>query len=387
MDESGGRLPEPILDQLRRRRSAKWRGHPADVLPLPVAEMDFALAPEVTAALREAVDNSDTGYALAAPYLGDALAAFAASRWGWFLDPSAVTAVPDVGVGMVELLRVLARPGDMVVISPPVYHPFFDWIPESGATLAEAPLRRDSAGWRLDLAALESAFAAGAAAYVLCNPHNPVGRAHTAAELTALVELALRYRVTVISDEVHAPLVLPGAAFTPLLTLPGAAEVAVSLLSASKAWNLPGLKCAAVVTASAAMAELTARLPPGARWRTGHFGVIASVAAFTAGQPWLDRLLVTLAQRRALLGELLAERLPMVRWHPPEATYLAWIDCSELGTGSQPQELFLSRGKVAVEPGPKFGAGGGGHVRLNFATSAAILDEATARMARAAAGG
>jgi len=215
-------LPVDALEVLRRRRSAKWQTYPADVLPLTVAEMDFPLATPITEALREAVDRSDAGYALPAPDLGRALEGFAASRWNWDIDPGSVTAVTDVGVGVVELLRVLTRPGDAVVISPPVYPPFFDWIPEAGGRLLEVPLAHGATGWRLDLAALERAFATHPAAYVLCNPHNPVGRAHSAGELAALVRLARIYRVSIISNEIHGPLVLPGATFTPLLTVPGA---------------------------------------------------------------------------------------------------------------------------------------------------------------------
>ena len=375
-------LPVAPLSELRRRRSAKWHTYPADVLPLTVAEMDFGLAPPVRAVLRAALDGDDTGYSAAVPELGRAYARFAKDRWDFAVDPEAVTAVTDVGVGVVELLRVLTRPGDAVVISPPVYPPFFDWPPEAGARLHEVLLTSD---YRLDLEALERAFASHPAAYVLCNPHNPVGRVHTAAELAALVRLARIYRVTIVSDEIHAPLVLPGATYTPLLTVPGAAEVAVAVVSASKAFNLAGLKCAAVVTGSPAMAEVVRRFPPDARWRTGHFGVLASVAAFTDGGPWLDQLLRTLDHRRSQLGELLAARLPTLRWRPPEATYLAWLDTSAIGPDDTARELFLERGRIALEPGLRFGAPGAGHVRLNYGTSAEIIDEATSRMAAALA--
>lgn len=375
-------LPVAPLSELRRRRSAKWHTYPADVLPLTVAEMDFGLAPPVRAVLRAALDGDDTGYSAAVPELGRAYARFAKDRWDFAVDPEAVTAVTDVGVGVVELLRVFTRPGDAVVISPPVYPPFFDWPPEAGARLHEVLLTSD---YRLDLEALERAFASHPAAYVLCNPHNPVGRVHTAAELAALVRLARIYRVTIVSDEIHAPLVLPGATYTPLLTVPGAAEVAVAVVSASKAFNLAGLKCAAVVTGSPAMAEVVRRFPPDARWRTGHFGVLASVAAFTDGGPWLDQLLRTLDHRRSQLGELLAARLPTLRWRPPEATYLAWLDTSAIGPDDTARELFLERGRIALEPGLRFGAPGAGHVRLNYGTSAEIIDEATSRMAAALA--
>lgn len=374
-------LPVAPLEELRKRRSAKWRTHPDDVLPLPVAEMDFDLAPPVAAALREAVDRSDTGYPAAAPMLGKALAGFAGERWGWDVDPAAVIAVADVGVGVVELLRVLARPGDPVVVCPPVYAPFFGWVPEAGARVHEVPL----VDGRLDLAGLERAFATHPAAFLLCSPHNPVGRVHSHDELIEVVRLARAYGVTVVSDEIHSPLVLPGARFTPILTVPGAAEVAVSVVSASKAWNLAGLKCGSVVTASPAMAAVVDRFPPDTPWRVGHFGVLATVAAYTDGGPWLDRLLATLDDRRTLLGRLLAERLPTLSWRPPEATFLAWLDCSAIGSGNHPGEHFLEKARIATEPGLKFGAAGGGHVRLNFATGAEILDQATAQMAAALA--
>jgi cysteine-S-conjugate beta-lyase len=377
-------LDVPSLGELRQRWSAKWRTYAADVLPLTVAEMDFTLAPPVAAALRDAVERSDVGYAMPAPQLGNAIAGFAERRWGWGVDASAVTSMTDVGVAVVELLRLLTRPGDRVVISPPVYPPFFDWVPEAGAQVVEVPLAHDAeTGWRLDLPGLEHAFASHPAAYILCNPHNPVGRVHTADELAALVELAARYDVRLVSDEIHAPLVLPGAMYTPLLTVPGAGDVAISVVSASKAWNLAGLKCAAIITASPSTAALVAQLPPDTKWRTGHLGVIATVAAFSTADGWLDDLLRTLDARRAQLGALLRERLPAITWHPPQATFLAWLDCTAIGPGDTAHELFLDRAKVALEPGRRFGAIGGGYVRLNYATSADILDQATTQMAGA----
>uniref|UniRef100_UPI0027420E4F MalY/PatB family protein n=1 Tax=Actinoplanes sp. RD1 TaxID=3064538 RepID=UPI0027420E4F len=237
-----------------------------------------------------------------------------------------------------------------------------------------------TAGYRLDLAALETAFAARPAAYVLANPHNPVGRVHTPEELAALVTLASEYGVTIISDEIHAPLVLPGATHTPFLSIPGAEAVGVSLVSASKAFNLAGLKCAAVVEGTR---DLAVRFPPDARWRTGHLGMLATVAAFTAGDAWLDELLAFLAERRAQLAGLLADRLPDVTWRHPEATYLAWLDCRALGLGDDPAAVFLEKGRVALEPGTRFGTQGAGFVRLNFGTSAEVLEEGIERMARA----
>jgi cysteine-S-conjugate beta-lyase len=237
----------------------------------------------------------------------------------------------------------------------------------------------------LDLDLIEREFASGAAAYVLCNPHNPVGRVHPPEELNALIELAHRYGVIVISDEIHAPLVLPGATFTPLLSVPGAADIAISVLSASKAWNLAALKCACIVTASPTMASIVTELPPDTRWRVGHFGVIAAVAAWTEGDPWLDLLLRTPDARRTQLGALLNTALPELIWSPPQATYLAWLDCTALGDDDVPKNIFLDKGQVALEPGPRFGTPGDGFVRLNFATSGQILSAAVNAMAHAAA--
>jgi cystathionine beta-lyase len=290
----------------------------------------------------------------------------------------------------VELLRVLCEPGQALVVNTPVYPPFFSWAAETGLRIVEVPLRHDpaaadvaSGGWRLDLEGLEAAFAAGARTYLLCSPHNPVGRVHSAPELAAVVELATRHGVRVIADEIHAPLVLDGASFTPFLTVPGAAEVGVSLVAASKAFNLAGLKCAQVVTAGSALSSAVSRLPADLRWRVGHLGVLASVAAYREGSGWLDALLCTLGRRHEQLGQLVAQRLPQVRWQHPEATFLAWLDCRGVGEGAQPQQRFLESGRVALYPGPDFGAPGSGWVRLNVATSGEILDEAVTRMAHA----
>jgi cystathionine beta-lyase len=368
------------LAELRRRRSDKWQRFPGDVLPLFVAEMDYDLAPPVAEALLDAVRRSDTGYPVADPALGRAFAGFAGRHWGWEVDPGQVTPVSDVGVGVVETLRVLTRPGTVVAISPPVYPPFFDWVPETGTRLLDVPLAHDDAGYRLDLAALEAAFATHPAAYLLCNPHNPVGRVHTADELAALVRLARLYRVPIISDEIHAPLVLPGATFTPLLAVPGAADVAVAVVSASKAFNLAGLKCAAVVTAGSRMAQTVARFAFDTGDRLGHLGLLASIAAFTDSDAWLSTLISTLDARRTQLGGLLRGHLPGVHWVPPEATFLAWLDCRGLGADDEPYDRFLTEARVALVAGTDFGAAGAGHCRLNFATSPEILIEAVIRM-------
>lgn len=374
------------LQDLRRRTSTKWRFHPPDVLPLWVAEMDVPLAEPVADALREAVALGDTGYADGPEPYAEALRGFASARWGWRLRPSLTRLVPDVMQGAAELVRLLTRPGDAVVVNPPVYAPFFALVSRLERRLVEAPL---GDGHRLDPESLEAAFRTAAgprgrpAVYLLSSPHNPTGTVHTAAELGTVAELAEAYGVRVIADEIHAPLVPPGATFVPYLTVPGS-ERAFALFSASKAWNLAGLKAALAVAGDAAAEDL-ARLPAEVGNGASHLGVLAHVAALRDGGPWLEDLLDGLAANRSLLGALLAEHLPSVRYRPPAGTFLAWLDCTRLGLGDDPAAAFLDRGRVALVPGSAFGAGGAGFARLNFATSPAVLTEAVARMAAACA--
>ncbi len=279
------------LDALRTRRSAKWQTYPADVLPAWVAEMDFPLAPPIRETLLEAVEHDDCGYPYPGP-LGEAFAAFAAARHGWLVDPGQVKLVPDVMSGITDLLDVLTGPGAEIVVNPPIYPPFFSAVRDIGRRVIEVPLAAGESGWTLDLDALERAFAAGAAAYLLCNPHNPTGRVFTREELCDVAELATRYRVLVLSDEIHAPLTLAGATHTPYVTVgEEAAAHSLTLASASKAWNIAGLKCALVVSGSATGEQLSSRMSPHLRYHSGHLGVVASVVAFIDGGPWLDGLL------------------------------------------------------------------------------------------------
>ncbi len=341
--------------------------HPADVLPSSIAEMDFDLAEPVRQALHAAVERGDLGYADGFADLAIAYADFAEGAWHWRPDPALVAPVTDVGVGAVELLRAVGA--RRAVISTPVYPPFLDWVPEAGARLIDVPLREG----RLDPEALERAFRGGGA-YLLCNPQNPTGTVHTATELAAVVAAAQRHGVVIISDEIHAPLALPGARYTPLLAVPGAEDVAVVLASASKAWNLAGLKCALIVSGGPATAPLLRRLPPDSRWRVGWLGVVAATAAFRHGEPWRSRLLHTLDDRRDYVTGLVRERLPELTFVPPAATYLGWLSSGPAATGTELADAVLTHGRVAVEAGENFGAGGAGHIRVNFATSRLLLD-------------
>lgn len=382
------KLTVPTLKELRTRTSEKWREYSADVLPLFVAEMDFALAEPIAEALTAAIRRSDTGYAGAGSTLPDAFAAFAERRWNWRVDPAQVSTTTDVSVVIVESLRLAIASGDGVVINPPAYAPFFDLVAEAGGRVVEVPLLPPEGsateGWALDLDGLEAAFAAGARAYLLCSPHNPVGLVHSAEQLTAVAELAARYDVTVISDEIHAPLTHSTTNFTPFLSVSDAArEHGITAASASKAWNLAGLKCAMFVTASERMSRLLTALPEEVHFRTSLFGRIAATAAFTEGEPWLDAALETIESNAALLVSLLDERMPRIRYRAPRASYLAWLDFRGLDWGNDPSVRALSRARVALNPGPTFGTQGRGFARLNFACSPDTLTEAITRLAAA----
>ncbi len=373
-------LTELPPERLRLRRSAKWARYPADVLPAWVAEMDFPLAEPVRVALAEAVELDDTGYAWPeGTGLAEAFAEFAAARLGWEVDPVAVSPSSDVVGAITALLREITEPGDPVVVNTPVYHPFFSLIEELGCELMEAPL----VDGELDPEAVERCFAAGARALILCSPHNPAGTVPTREQLAAVAAAAVRHGAWVLADEIHAPLTLPGAEHVPFLGVSEeAAERGIALCSASKTFNLAGLQCAQIVTASEGAAAVIGRLPHLAT-HCGHLGAIASVAAFRAGSDWLDDVIAVLDHNRTLLAQLLAENLPEVGYAPPRAGYLAWLDLRPLDLGEDPSEALLERGRVALSPGPQFGPQGAGFARLNIGTSPALVEEAVTRIAKA----
>jgi cystathionine beta-lyase len=388
------------IEDLRQRRSAKWRAADSDVLPLWVAEMDVRPAGPIVEELRQALDRGDTGYSYGTEY-AEAYAAFAAARWGTdHFDVARSAIVPDVMLGAVELLKVVTGPGDAVVVTPPVYPPFYAFAEHLGRRVVEVPLTRHG---RLDLDALAAAFATaaaeGPAGFLLCNPHNPTGTVHSAAELAGVAAAAEATGVRVVADEIHAPLVLPGATFTPYLSAPGAGR-GFALVSASKGWNLAGLK-AAVAFAGPEAADDLGRLPEEVSHGPSHLGVLAHTAALRHGTEWLDVVLGELARNRALLGELLATHLPSVDWTPGAATFLAWLDFRNLpwvaeagvhGPGERGTvrgdasaragvaAWLLEHARVLLSSGPAFGTGGERCARLNFATSATVLTEAVERM-------
>lgn len=365
------------LNDLRRRTSIKWRRFEPDVLPMFVAEMDIQLAAPVAERLHRAIADGDTGYP-ELPVYQEAFAAFSEWMWGWQPDPRAdMCLAGDVMSGMRELLLAITAPGDAVVINPAIYPPFRLICHTTRRPLLEVPMTE--AG-RLDLAGLEEAFSGARGprptAYLLCSPHNPHGTIHTRAELTAVAALAATHGVTVISDEIHAPLAGPG--HVPFMTIPGA-ERSFVVTSASKSWNLAGLK-AGLIIAGAEVRSVLSELPGHVPESASHLGVVAHATALTEARDWLQELTLEIAGNKTHFSGELARQLPGLSYEPSESTYLAWLDCSALGLAS-PARTFHEVGRVRFGPGTDYDPAARQHVRVNLGTSHELITEGVLRMA------
>lgn len=379
----------PSLAELQKRHSEKWRHFPKDVLPLPVAEMDFEIAEPIRDVMIEMITNSDLGYLGPIPEAGQAFAGFAKRRWNWDLEPEDVHLATDVGVAAVESLRVLINPGDRVLVNSPIYTNFFNWNDEAGSHRIDVPFSyhpdRSSElnPWDLDWDGIEKAYSSGIKVHMICNPHNPLGRVYAPEELDRFIELATRYNVTIISDEIHAPLVLASHTFTPFLSRPGAAEVGITITAASKAWNIAGTKAAMIISPSAKMKEVIKKMPMAVHYRASILGGFALATAFEKCEPWLDAAVEKIGTNAQLLKNLLSAKIPAIGYAPPHSSYLAWLDCSALGLGEDPGKVFLEKGQVAFVSGHFYGETGRNFVRFNFATSEEIISSAVDRMVRA----
>jgi cysteine-S-conjugate beta-lyase len=371
------------LDELRKRKSSKWRQYPSDVLPLPVAEMDFPIAPAVKASLQDMLDRSDTGYLGAFPELFEAFAKFSKSRWNWQPDTTQIRIATDVGVGIVEVMRTLIKAGDKVMLNSPVYENIWKWIPEVNATLVDVPLTENELNYKLDLDAIEREYANGVKLHILCSPHNPVGIIHTRSELETIATLAKMYGVIILSDEIHGPLTFNKKDFYPFLSVSDdAKEVGIIITSASKSFNFAGLKCALIITESAMLKEKINAMPPALTWRASLFGAVASTAAYSESDEWLDGVLITLNENRHLVKKLIDTKIPTIKYRIPDFGYLAWLDVSSLGLGSDPAGQILERSKLALNAGILYGPKHSNFVRLNFGTSEEIINQAFDRLVK-----
>jgi cystathionine beta-lyase len=376
------------LAELQTHKSEKWRGFPSDVLPLPVAEMDFPVAEPIRRTIIEMINKSDLGYLGNIPELGEAFSEFSTRRDGWTPDPLQVRVAADVGVGIVETLRVITKPGDKILINSPVYPNFWTWSRETHLDYIDVPLTRsenevNGSYWHLDWDGIEKAYQSGLKVHLISNPHNPLGRVYMRDELERLVKLAHAHNVVIISDEIHSPLTFSEQKFIPILSLSDEARaVSVTVTSSSKGWNIAGLKCAIIVTQDPAMFERLNEIAPATHYRASLLGAFASVAAFREGEPWLNKLMTQLDHNRKLVDQLVKEKLPLAKSHIPHCSYLSWIDFSEYKLEVEPATHFLEQGRVAFQPGVRFGEQWSQFLRLNFATSPEIIEEAINRAAK-----
>ena len=368
------------LETLRTRTSAKWTQFPPEVLPMPVAEMDFEIAEPIKDLIISMVQNSDTGYIGETGHLNRHFADFASETWNWVIDPEQFFLCIDVSVGNIEMARTIVSTGDLIMINSPVYLSMFNWIKELKCEVIDAPMHKVGMEYTLDLAAIEAGYQAGAKIHFLCNPQNPTGSVHSRTDLEALADLAKKYGVYVFSDEIHAPLVYAESEFVPFLSVSESArEVGICVTAASKGWNLAGLKCAFIITQSERMKELALSMPMSVRYRASIFGAHAAAKAFELTD-WLHSLMEILDSNRKFLALQLQQKLPKAKYRIPNCSYLAWIDLSAYDLGENPAETILSRGLLALTPGHLFGNGCSQYVRLNFGTSQAIIAEGVDRL-------
>jgi cystathionine beta-lyase len=375
------------IDVVRSRQSAKWQRYGADVIPAWVADMDFSPAPAVQRAVERIAQAQDYVY----PQRDGDRAEFAASRafaarmqtrFGWQVDPALVQPVADLVQGTFTSILAFSDPGDGVVLQIPCYPPFRDSVVESGRRLISHQVRYDGNRIDVDIKALDALVDDQTRILLLCSPHNPSGHVYRRAELEAIADVALRHNLTVISDEIHCDLVYPGQTHIPFASLgPEIAARTVTLNSATKGFNIPGLRCAVMHFGSKALRErFHARVPRRVLGSPGVFGIDATVAAWTESQAWLDEVLAYLLTTRDHIADVIAKELPELRFYLPEATYLGWVDCSGLQLPTSAFKFFHDKAKVGFSAGETFDPLCQNFVRFNFGTSLDIIDQILDRM-------
>jgi cystathionine beta-lyase len=364
--------------------SVKWSAYDSDVLPLWVADMDFPAPEPVIRALHERVDHGIFGYAMAPEGLREVFQERLARLYGWQVEKEAILFTPGVVSAFHVACRAVGQPGDGVLVEPPVYPPMLSAPAASERTCQLVSLVEHEGCYTRDLDAFEGAITRRTALFLLCSPHNPVGRVFQRDELEAVAEVCLRHNVIICSDEIHCDLLLPGHPHTPIASLsPEVAARTITLFAPSKTFNIPGMGCAVAVIPDPELRAAFKRTAAGIVPHVNVLGYVAALAAYRDGQAWLDDVLAYLeANCDTLLGYLEAH-MPSLRCRRPEGTYLAWIDCREADLPDNPQPFFLEKARVALSDGAVFGPGGEGFVRFNFACPRTILTEALERMRRA----
>ncbi len=372
------------LGRVSHRAGVKWARHGPDVLAAWVADMDFDPPPVVVEALRRLLDDGDLGYLTATDRLAPTFAAWQERHHGWCPDPGRVRTFTSALHALEMAMWLTTDPGDGVVVLTPVYHPFLHAIADSGRRRVDVPLDPD--GWRIDPERLEAAVDDRTRLVLFCQPENPTGRVFDADEVAAVADVADRHDLLVVSDEIwgdlawdrpHRPLATVDERFGGRL---------VTIGSASKTFNLAGLRCAVAHVDHPPLEAAFAAMSHHLRGAPSTLGVVGTLTAWERGDPWLGAVRAELVARRDQLVRRVAADLPGVRVDVPEATYLAWLDFRETGLGDDPAARLLEDGRVALSGGLQFGDQGAGFARLNFATSAEILDAVVDRVAAVVGG-
>jgi cystathionine beta-lyase len=373
--------------ELRARPGIKWHKYPDDVLPAWIAEMDFEVAEPIRTVLQRVIGDGIYGYEDPSlyPSLAEAFATHMYQRYAWNVSAEFTRPVPDLVQALFATVGAFTDPGDRVVLQTPIYPPFINAVREMGRQIVEHPLIDDGTRFVLDTSGLRQLADHGTPLLLLCNPHNPTGRVFERRELEAIAELAVARQLIILADEVHADLAYTGNQHVPFASLgPEVAERTITITSATKAYNTPGLRCGIMHFGSSALHErFIARMPDRLLGRVSRFGIDATLAAWRARDcdPWLEQVMTDLQLNRERVARFIAAELPAIRHYSPDASYLAWLDCRELDLPISPQQFFLEQARVALTDGTDFGTPGRGHVRLNFGTSPEILDQLLGRLA------
>jgi cystathionine beta-lyase len=362
--------------------SKKWSQYPQDVLPMWVADMDFAVAEPIMQALKNRLEHPLLGYSVAQDRLRQTLVTRLADQYGWHIAPEDLVFLPGVEPGVNMALNALVQDDSAVVVQTPNYSPLLDAPGNWGLARIDLPFHADAEGnYHTDISALQNTLS-DARALLLSNPHNPLGKVFERDELRAIGQACVDRDVLIISDEIHADILFDGRKHTPIAALsPEIAARTVTLMSASKAWNIAGMKTAFAIVQNP---ELRKRFNGGQRGLVDSVNVLgyeATQAAYTEGGPWLTQVMAYLQDNRDYLADAIKNRFPGVSMNLPQSTFLAWLDCSELGI-ENPQRFFLEEAKVALSAGLEFGDDCGQFMRLNFGCPRPMLEEALARMER-----
>ena len=375
---------DQIIDR-RHTDSAKWRRYDEDILPLWVADMDFAVPEPVIRALEERVAHGIFGYGLSPDSLCEVIQEHLARLYGWRVETDEIFFLPGVVTGFNLACHAVGAPGDVVLVETPVYWPMLAAPGNNGRTCKVVPLVEEDERYEHDFDGFERAIldtdTGRTSLFLLCNPHNPVGRVFETTELERLAEICLRHGVVICSDEIHCDIVYQNHRHVPIASLaPEIGAQTITLFAPSKTFNVAGLSCSVGVIQNP---DLRARLKQAGAGLVPHVNVLgytAALAAYRDGQAWLDALLVYLQANRDYLLEYIATHMPGIKCKKPEGTFLAWLDCREADVPGNPHQFFLERARVALNDGARFGTGGEGFVRLNFGCPRATLTEALERM-------